>query len=93
MRIIDSETQTDLVGEPDLEAGYVNESLWASPEVYETIDNITKFALDDDDFETVQIYTRYTEEELKMRNTPNPQSVTDAAICELYEMMEAAQNG
>jgi hypothetical protein len=93
MRIIDSASQKELTKEPDLTAGYIQQIAWASPEAYATIDNETKFALDDSDYETVQLYTRYTDEELAAMTAESPQAVTDAAICELYEMIGALQNG
>jgi hypothetical protein len=93
MRVIDYSSQLELKSEPDLNVGYLVECLWAPPEKYNTIDNETKFALDDSDYETVQLYTRYTDEELAAMNAEDPQAVTDAAICELYEMIGALQNG
>jgi hypothetical protein len=67
--------------------------MWASPEAYATIDNVTKFALADDDYEEVQLYVRYSDADIEAMNAEDPQAVTDAAICELYEMIGALQNG
>lgn len=60
------------------------------------IDNVTKFAWYDDDYETVELWHEYTEEELArfdvgrkerefVENGPDVQAAQDAAICELYE--------
>lgn len=66
MRIIDELTNQEITN-PDLRAGELQETQWASPEALDTIDNVTKFALDDSDWETVQIYHRYTAEEIAQR--------------------------
>lgn len=52
------------------------------------IDNKTKFAWDDDDYEEVEEWHEYTEEELEMLNTPGLEDIIaeqDDAICSLYE--------
>lgn len=55
------------------------------------IDYKTKFAWDDDDYETYQEWHEYTEEELSNMNRKSPleemSSEYDQAICELYEML------
>jgi hypothetical protein len=88
MRTIDARTNTEITGEPNLDAGYIIKTPWASPEKYDTINN-TKFALDDSDYEIVQLYIRYDDEQLSIASIENPLAVTDAAICELYEMIGA----
>lgn len=63
MRIIDENWNE--VTDPDTEAGYLSEPMpFPKPGAYDTIDNETKFALDDDDYEIAQVYYRYTDEEL-----------------------------
>lgn len=65
------------------------------------IDNITKFAYYDDDYETVKVWHEYDEYELEMikqgqireekekflDTAPNIQADQDRAICELYELI------
>lgn len=87
------------VKNPDLSAGYLSAPTeWASPTAYETIDNITKFALGEDDYETVCFYHVWTEDEIAaMERTSKIQEQEkydrelldsmDAIICELYEMV------
>lgn len=66
------------------------------------IDNVTKLAWDDDDFEEYEEWHEYTEEELAnfeendrlhefIENAPDIQAAQDAAICELYEQNLAIQ--
>lgn len=66
MRIIDELTNQEITN-PDLSVGVLFETLWASPEAYATIDDKTKFALSDDDYEQVQLYHVYTEAELEQQ--------------------------
>lgn len=66
MRIIDETTQREVTN-PDLTIGELKDAIWARPEAYATIDNVTKFALDDSDYETVQLYHRWTSEEIAQR--------------------------
>ena len=42
------------------------------------IDNKTKWAWDDDDYETVQVYRPYTDEEFALVTKPTVDDVTDA---------------
>lgn len=46
------------------ETGYWKRGTRAKEGAYETIDNITKFALSDDDYEEYEEWVEYTEEEL-----------------------------
>lgn len=67
MRIIDEETQQEIFS-PDLSIGVLSDpTVWASPEAYESIDNITKFAISGSDWETVRVYHRWTAEEIAER--------------------------
>jgi hypothetical protein len=93
VRTIDSATNADLVGEPDPSAGELVACRWAPPEAYATIDDVEKFALSDDDYEDVMLYRRFEPWELEAAARPDPQAVTDAALCEIYEMLEAMSNG
>ena len=63
MRVIDEATQQEIAN-PDLNAGELRRAMWASSEAYATIDNVVKFALDDDDYEEVQLYHAWTAEEI-----------------------------
>ena len=66
MRVIDEATQQEIAN-PDLNAGELRKAMWASSEAYATIDNVVKFALDDDDYEEVQLYHAWTAEEIEQR--------------------------
>lgn len=57
MRIIDYETGEEIEA-PDLERGELVEVQWVDPARYASIDNVTKFALDDADYEAVLMYYR-----------------------------------
>lgn len=49
---------------PDLSLGYVTEQTVVREDA-EPIDDVTKFAWSDDDYETRQVYVPYTEDELE----------------------------
>lgn len=51
----------------NIETGYWRRGTRAKEGAYETIDNITKFALSDDDYEEYEEWVEYTEEELAER--------------------------
>jgi hypothetical protein len=97
MKIIDESTQKEITN-PDLTAGILTAtSMWASPEAYATVDNVTKFALDPSDFEEVQIYHRWTDEELEAQASVRAKEdaeadeqmrkdLTDATLAELFEL-------
>lgn len=87
---------------PDLTKGELVDTLYAPPEAYDTIDNVTKFALEPEEFEHLYVYKELTEEQIAERkrnqelaeaqqNLPETQSDTDDAICALYEQIEAQQ--
>ena len=92
MRIIDQDTNTEITN-PDLSVGELRECVWASPEAYASIDNVTKFALDDSDYETVMLYHRYTEEDIRMREegvlAQEKQELMDALPDAVAELSEA----
>lgn len=82
MRIINAVTKEEVVN-PDLTAGYLTEpAKWASPDKYATIDNVNKFALEDGDYETVQFYNAYTEDDVARREESERQQ-------EQQEVMDA----
>lgn len=74
MRVIDEKTNLELT-DPDLETGYTYETVWASPEAYATIDNIEKFALDDEDYEVVLMYHVYTQDELDRKREKEEEDI------------------
>lgn len=47
-----------------MEKGYWNKGIRAKDGAMETIDNVTKFALDDSDYEEYEEWVEYTAEEL-----------------------------
>lgn len=62
------------------------------------IDNITKFAWNDDDYETVEVFVEYTEEEMaemarrEAASTDTIIADLDDAVCALYEENLALKN-
>lgn len=96
MRIIDAATNQEIF-EPDLTAGYVTETKWASPEAYATIDNVTKFALADEDWETVQLYMAYTPEDFaefaEGERLADKQEVMDSLPDAMADLSLAVSNG
>lgn len=100
MRIIDEDGNE--VENPDLTKGELVDTLYAPPEAYDTIDNVTKFALEPEEFEHLYVYKELTDEQLADRkrsqelrdaqqNLPETQASTDDAICALYEQIEQLQ--
>lgn len=73
MRIIDEKTNQEITN-PDLSVGVLQAATWAPPEAYATIDNKTKFALDESDYEQVQIYHVWTAEEIEQREAAEQQA-------------------
>lgn len=100
MRLIDEHGNDILEEECDLTKGEIIETDWVDPAAYETIDNETKFALDDSDYEHVRMYRKYTDidyqaieldkmnqqREEMLGELPSTLSDIDDAICTLYEM-------
>ena len=88
MRILDFDTFEE-INIPEEIDGYFVSGTYASPEAYDSIDNITKFALNADDYENVIYYHKYSEQEKeeqkKVKDQEDEQSSIDIAICELYE--------
>ena len=75
MGIID--TNGNPLEDPDLDNGFITETTRIK-EGAAPIDNKTKWAWDDDDYETVQVYRPYTDEEFALVTKPTVDDVTDA---------------
>lgn len=88
MRYIDSETNLEIQN-PDLEAGYIVETDWAPMEAYETIDNVSKFALEPSDYERVMLYRAWTQEEVARRADSDSYVARQALINGLPEVVSA----
>ena len=71
----------------NIETGYWRRGTRAKEGAYETIDNITKFALSDDDYEEYEERVEYTEEELAERAA---QAEAAAKKAEQEEFLEGA---
>ena len=90
MKIYDIETGEELTDEQaDKRRGCLAEAMRAKHGAYETIDNVSKFALSAEDYEAVMVYRAYTEEELAERELQAAQSAYDAAREEWDELMES----
>lgn len=99
MRLIDENGNDILEEDCDLSKGEIIETDYVSPEAYDSIDNIVKFALDESDYEHVRMYRLYTEmdylakeygekldeREALLNELPDTIADTDDALCELYE--------
>lgn len=99
MRLIDEDGNDILEEDCDLNIGEIIETTYVSPEAYDSIDNIVKFALNDDDYEQVRMYRKYTEmdyhikeldekqaqREALLNELPDTLADTDDALCALYE--------
>ena len=90
MKIYDSETGEELTeAQADPQRGCLGEAMRAKPGAYETIDNVRKFALSDEDYETVMVYMAYTEAELAERELQAAKSAYDSASDEWEELLES----
>lgn len=90
MRIIDECTGKELTeAQIDTARGVLVEAMRAKPGAYETIDNVRKFALSDEDYEAVMVYRAYTEEELAERELQAAQSAYDESREEWEELLES----
>lgn len=106
MRLIDQNGNPIEEANCDLSLGEIIETDWVDPAAYETVDNITKFALDESDYEHVRMYRLYTEldyqaieDDIKrkeqdevLNNLPDTLADTDDALCELYETTLSQQD-
>lgn len=86
MRIVD-ENMNELVN-PDLTIGWLDPAVIVKPDA-EPIDNITKHAWSDDDYEFVKIYRKYTQEELKAIEAEKNKKDNAERIIELEQQMAA----
>lgn len=90
MRIIDEYTGKELTeAQIDHARGVLVEAMRAKPGAYETIDNVIKFALSADDYESVMVYMPYTEAELAERELQEAKSAYEAAREEWEELLES----
>lgn len=90
MRIIEEYTGKELTeAQIDPARGVLVEAMRAKSGAYDTIDNVRKFALSDEDYEAVMVYRAYTEEELAERELQSAQSAYDAARDEWEELLES----
>lgn len=71
--------------------GYWNKGKRAKEGAYETIDNVTKFALSDDDYEEFEEWIEYTAEELaEMNSAVSLEDLMDA-IAELGALVASLE--
>lgn len=90
MRIVDEYTGKELTeAQIDTARGVLVEAMRAKPGAYETIDNVRKFALSDEDYEAVMVYRAYTEEDLAERELQAAQSAYDESREEWEELLES----
>lgn len=90
MRIIDEYTGKELTeAQIDPARGVLVEAMRAKPGAYDTIDNVRKFALSAEDYESVMVYRAYTEEELAERELQAAQIAYEAARDEWEELLES----
>lgn len=82
MRIIGFRTDEDII-DPDLDLGHLVESTCIKKDAT-PIDDITKFAWDDDDYEPCMLYI-LKEDLPDLGETPSPINEVEDALCELYE--------
>lgn len=69
----------------NIETGYWRRGTRAKEGAYETIDNITKFALSDDDYEEYEEWVEYTEAELAERTAQAEAAIKKAKQEEFLE--------
>ncbi len=80
-----------------MEKGYYKTTIRVKKDAI-PIDNITKYAWNDDDYETVEVFVEYTEEEMaeivrrEVASTDTIIADLDDAVCALYEENLALKN-
>lgn len=87
MRILDEQGQPLTEEQCDLTAGYLREEVVIRPDA-EPIDNVTKFAWADEDYETIQRYVVIPEEERRVERIAQLKqqlSDTDYAVIKIAE--------
>lgn len=82
MRIIDFRTDEDII-DPDLDLGQLVESTCIKKDAT-PIDDIAKFAWEDDDYEPCMLYI-LKEDLPDPRDAPSPINEVENALCEMYE--------
>lgn len=73
MKLVNENFEVITMDEVDLTKGYLSTVTLIRDDA-EPIDDVTKFAWVDEDYEEVKIYRKFTEEELEMRNATAPKS-------------------
>jgi hypothetical protein len=86
LRIVNENYETISIEDVDLEKGFLN-SAFVIREDAEPIDDVTKFAWDDDDYEEVQMYCLYSN---YPEPTPTPNDY-EARIAALEAELEATK--
>lgn len=66
----------------DLTKGYISYNIVIKKDA-EPIDNITKFAWNDNDYEEVQVYTPFPKEKLEAMQTPSADEDRDAMLVDI----------
>lgn len=87
MRILDEQGHPLTEEQCDLTAGYLREEVVIRPDA-EPIDNVTKFAWADEDYETIQRYVAIPEEERRVERIAQLKqqlSDTDYAVIKIAE--------
>lgn len=106
MRLIDEDGNDILEEDCDLSIGEIIETDYIPQEAYDSIDNIVKFALAEDDYEHVRMYRKYTDMDYQLKELnekqakreallnelPDTLADTDDALCALYETNLAQQD-
>lgn len=88
MRIVD-ENMNELVN-PDLTIGWLDPAVIVKPDA-EPIDNITKHAWSDDDYEFIKVYRQYTQAELEAIEAEKKKKTDAERIAALEEQLAAAK--
>lgn len=87
MRILDAQNHPLTEAQCDLDAGYLREEVVIRPDAAH-IDNVTKFAWADEDYETIQRYVVIPEEERRVERIAQLKqqlSDTDYAVIKIAE--------
>lgn len=93
MRILNDDNVEIQESDIDLSIGECHIEFYVDPSAYDTIDNITKFALDDSDYEEILRYHVYTQAEIEMFNRAHEeqkkQEILEKMIAEVPQTIEA----
>lgn len=78
-----------------MEKGYWSKGRRAKPGAYETIDNVTKFALADDDYEDYEEWVEYTPDEIEnhkaLEEAAAKRAAQDAFLADAPARMESVE--